>query len=865
MGGSRPLPANITGGVATLLASAILLSAQDGDAPRRGVTDPGVITTRQAITPAGVPMIFDGRVYGTTFGATSADVWVLTAHAVLGVNWRQNKVFARYPLEGNPGFQAIAFDGMRDRMLVAARFKDHDPASVKAVAIAPNGGATVFPARLGNVPAGAIAESSDGSTLVIPIVSENRVVVLDAQSGHVRGSAPTGIAPFGVAVNHDGTAAYVTNWGGRRAVSSDKTAPTGFDPAADRVVVDEKGIAATGSLTLIDLKEMRAIRQITVGLHPTALVWNEKDGRLYVANSNTDSVSVVDTRTNTVTRTIAIAPFGPAAGGTAPSAMALSPGGRKLFVACGGINAVAQIDAASGRIEGYIPTAWYPNAVAVSGDGKYLSVGSLLGPGSGWRDAPAKRFVHSYRGAIAVLPVPDEAQLTNYSAAVAENNRLAMAAEFPAASRIRAGIPARAVPERPGEPSLIDHVVFIIKENRTYDQVFGDVAEGNGDPSLVMFGEHVTPNQHRLARQFVLFDNFYATGGNSADGHQWLTQANETSYALLQGYEGRSYPFDGSDPIAPAKTGFLWDLAMSRGKTVRVYGEYAGIMDNSKLAPRSDLLARWKRGDDFAHEWHVTAPIQPLNAILAANYPSYSTVIPDVIRARLLAQDIRSWEHSGQMPNLVIAALPSDHTAGTNPKFTTPKAMVADNDLAVGQIVEMLSHTPFWKRMAIFIVEDDAQNGVDHVDGHRTVALVASPYARRGAVDSSFYSHQSILKTIELMLGLPTLSLFDRIANDMRAAFEDTPDLSAYDSVPASQSLFESNPAISQLRGRARSAAVASSRMRWDLPDAVPSEKLNRILWGQERGWSIPYPAPRKGVFAPFDLGESEEDEHSRR
>ena len=257
---------------------------------------------------------------------------------------------------------------------------------------------------------------------------------------------------------------------------------------------------------------------------------------------------------------------------------------------------------------------------------------------------------------------------------------------------------------------------------------------------------------------------------------------------------------------------------------------------------------------------NVVAPIHPLNQILAPNYPAYSVVIPDVIRAQLLVADIHRWDKTGVMPNLVLAALPRDHTAGTDSAYTTPRAMVADNDLAVGQIVEALSHSRFWKNMAIFIVEDDAQNGVDHVDGHRTVALAVSPYIRRGAIDSSFYSHQSMLKTIELMLGLPTLSLFDLIANDMRAAFENTPDFTPYDAVPPLQSLFQKNPAAATLHGAARRAALASAKMRWDVPDAAPTEKLNRILWGEIRGWKTPYPAPRAAIFAPLSLDVDDRD-----
>jgi YVTN family beta-propeller protein len=804
-------------------------------------------------------MVFEGRVFGVSFGKTDADLWVATAGAVFGADWRQNKVFARHTLPGKPGFQGLGFDSKHNRALVAARNKAGDTASVVGLAVAHDGAVASWEPKLGGVPAGTVAASADGTTVVIPIVSRNRVAVIDEVTGALRGYAPTGIAPIGAAVNHDGTIAYVSNWGGRSAHPADLTAPTGYGANADRVIVDEKGIASTGSVTRVDLRSMKATHEITVGLHPVSVVWDESRNRVYVANNNTDSVSVIDTAKDQVIQTIPILPFGHSIRGIAPTALALTQDGKTLFIACGGINATAQMDAATGEIEGYIPTGWYPSSLAVSPEGKYLAIGSLLGVGSGWRDSPTKRFVHSYRGSVAVTSIPDKAQLASFTRAVAENNHLLMNATQPQASASAAEGP-KAVPNRAGDPCTVDHVVFIIKENRTYDQVFGDMPEGNSDPSLVMFGEPVTPNLHRLARQFVLLDNFYATGGNSADGHQWLTQANETAYALWQGYEGRSYPFDGSDPLAPAKTGFLWDLALARHKSVRVYGEYAGIMDNAKLSKRAEFLARWQKGEDFSHEWHVTAPIRHLNDILAPNYPSYSTVIPDVIRAQLLVADIHEWDRIGLMPSMVIAALPSDHTAGTDPVFTTPRAMVADNDFAVGQIVEALSHTQFWKRMAIFIVEDDAQNGVDHVDGHRTVALAISPYVRRGTVDSTFYSHQSILKTIELMLGLPTMSLFDLIATDMRASFSDEPDFTPYEAVKPTWSLFEANLPAALLRGPARAAARTSGRMRWNIPDDAPTEKLNRILWGEIRGWKTPYPVPRSAAFAPLSLELEDRD-----
>jgi hypothetical protein len=283
-------------------------------------------------------------------------------------------------------------------------------------------------------------------------------------------------------------------------------------------------------------------------------------------------------------------------------------------------------------------------------------------------------------------------------------------------------------------------------------------------------------------------------------------------------------------------------------------------MQDPPASERVRLLQRWKEGADFSTMWKIRAPIEPLNKILAAHYPSYTNAIPDVARAQIFLKDLAGYEKANNLPNLTILQLPSDHTYGTRAGISTPSAMVADNDLAVGQIVEALSKSRFWPKMAIFIIEDDAQNGVDHVDGHRMPAFIASPYARRGHVDSTFYSHQSVLKTIELILGLPTMSIFDLIANDMRASFVNTPDLAPFRAVEPEQDLFEVNPPVSALRGKAREGAIASERMNWSVPDAVPTERLNRIVWGQLKGWDTPYPAPRRAVFSPLEV-ETEDDE----
>lgn len=830
-----------------LLLPSVLLAQN----PVRAVTDPGVVTTRQTIAPAGVPSIFEGRVYGVDFGASADEVWVLTASRVFQLDWRANRVIASTPHAGSAGLQGLRFDPSTRRALVSGVDRQKKG---RLAGFADGRMQAVFTGT-GSQIAGGLA-IVPGKLAVVPMIYDNKLAIADlANPGAAPRLATTGIAPFGAAVNRAGTVAWVSNWGGRRPEPKDLTAPTGLAPEADRVVVDARGIAASGTVTRIDLATGNTVATVNVGLHPGALAWDEARGRLYVANMNSDTVSVIDTAANRLVRDFVVQPFGPRASGVAPTALALTADGARLFVACGGINAVAQLRTADGQIEGLIPTGWYPNALALSPDGQRLAVSTLLGPGSGWRDEPRKRFVHSNRGSVHVIDMPGAAQLASYTRVVSESNHLPLGVN--AAEPPRRVAPAP-VPERAGEPSLIEHVVYIIKENRTYDQVFGDIPKGNGDPSLVMFGKDITPNQHALAERYVLLDNFYASGGNSADGHQWLTQSNEMAYTLWPGYAGRSYPFDGTDPIAYARSGFLWDAALARNRTVRIYGEYAGRMSES--ADRVALFNEWEKGADFSQRWTTKAPIANMNKILAAQFPSYTNAIPDVVRAQIFNKDVAAWERAGTMPNLVLLQLPSDHTFGTSPGRTTPRAMVADNDYAVGQVVEALSKTRFWKKMAIFIVEDDAQNGVDHVDGHRTVALVVSPYAKRGAVDSTFYANQSMVKTIELILGLPTLSLFDMIAHDMRASFTTEADASPYTAIRPTQSFTELNPKLNALRGEAKKAARDSAKMRWDVPDAVPSDRLNRILWHAVRGWQTPYPGTRSAVFAPLSLETDDEE-----
>ena len=862
----------------------------------RTVPNPGVITTQQRVSPAGAQTVFDGRVYGVAFGTSSDELWVLGAGSLFRLSWAENRVLSQVPVT-SPAPQGLRVDRGTGTAIVShlarvpalpggsAGGTDGAPARVISVirlSASREGSDSlrVVTDRLGASAAGspAIAMHNDAAgrrIAALPLTYNDSLAIIDLNSGTLLHKAPTGIAPFAAAIDSIGSIAYVTNWGGRRAKPGERTAPTGIAKDADQVVVDSRGIASTGTVTRIDLTAGRATNTIAVGLHPTAILWDEPRHRVYVADGNSDAVSVIDAEKNVVAQTIAISPFRDRTPGLAPTALALSADGTTLYVALGGANAVAVVNATSGVVKGLIPTGWYPSSLSLSADGKYLAIGALLGVGSGTASADlAKRYpqefvegmgyVHANRGSVNVVALPTEAELAALTAAVATNNRLSLASATvsPVLLAARPGVAPRAVPERHGEPSRVDHVVYIIKENRTYDQLLGDMKKGNGDPNLTIYGDSITPNHHRLADQFVLLDNFYATGGNSGDGHQWVTQANETDYAMWPGYAGRSYPFDGADPIAPASGGFLWDAALAKGRTVAVFGEYAGTMPPSEQGKRLQNFSKFQSGFDFGKSFHIIAPNHKLNTILAHDYPSYGGTVPDVVRAQIFLKHVAEWERTGAMPNLVIVQLPSDHTGGTSPEYTTPAACVADNDLALGRIVEGLSKSQFWKSMAIFVVEDDAQGGVDHVDGHRTVALAVSPFTKRGSVDHTMYAQQSMVKTIELILGLRPMSVFDLVATDMRASFVpsgEAPNLASYTAVEPKLPLDERNVKASSLTGPARNAALASARMNFVQPDAAPSEQLNRILWHTAKGWSTPYPGAKHSLFFPMAVDLSDE------
>ena len=840
--------------------------------PAFSVVDPGVIPSRQAITPAGLQSLFESRVFGVVFGENGESLYaaVLAQKGtnIYQINLQTNQMVTVLSADASAGLQGLAYDTVSHAPLLSGLAGSGKRRESTGKLVTFSGNISVVVAadlgthQMGGVSAGHARNAQGRRLAVVALTFNDQVAIIDLDTKEIVSKVNIGIAPFTVAISQDSSVAWVSNWGGRPPQPGERSAATGSEPNADHVLVDERGIASSGTVERIDLLTGKVTATIAVGLHPSGMAWDETSRRLYVANSNSDSISIVDTATNRLSGTIALQPFMKKVAGVSPESVAVSPDHSTLYAACAGINAVAVIDikVLHPRVAGFIPAGWYPNDVTVRPDGKFIAVSTLLGVGSGWNSPGLlsrekklgmkpelnmhRRYVHADRGTVQIVAVPGADELARYSIAVAENNHMSLASDFlnaEAAQRKPDPQAApRSIPARPGEPSTIDHVVYIIKENRSYDQYFGSLGKGNGDPTLDTYQDDVIPNQRKLARDYVLLDNFYANGGDSADGHQWLTQAAETDYTYWPGYNGRSYPKNGDDPLAFAGSGFLWDHLSAHHKTFADFGEYVGQLEEKNSTQRAILLDEYRRGGTFEGAFATKAPIARLNQYLVSDYPAYGLRVPDVVRARIFLRHLKAWENKGEMPNLVMIQLPSDHTEGTTPGFSTPRACLADNDLALGQVVEGISHSRFWKSTLILIVEDDAQDGLDHVDGHRTVALAVSPYIRRGAIDSSFYSQVSMVKTIELILGLPSMSLFDFIANDMRQSFQPSPDLTPYEAVEPQQSIYETNPDLNALDGQNKLDAIASARMDWHEPDDVPSEQLNQILWRNAMNTEFP-------------------------
>jgi YVTN family beta-propeller protein len=576
---------------------------------------------------------------------------------------------------------------------------------------------------------------------------------------------------------------------------------------AGRLYVSDWG---DSTVSVIDLGAGPPYRRTAwfVGPHPSALTLG--NGSLFVALAGSNGVARVDLRTGRVTEqlTVALDPRAPA--GSDPNALALSPNGRTLYVAMAGNNAVAvvRVGPRGMRVAGLIPAGWYPTAVATSPDGRTLYVANGKGGGSGAN--PDGTYIGNViTGSVSIVPVPDSAALARYTARVYALSPYSNA-------RLRPSFRPSAI------PSQLKHIVYVIRENRTYDQVFGDVAQGNGDPTLAIFNDSITPNAHAIARRWVLFDNFYVDGEVSADGHEWSTRAfandfNEKTWPQIYS-DRRDWDLTSGEDLANRAESYLWDAAKRKGLWVVNFGEMT--------TDEADT---------------IRTNIAGLKGITADRYPGFVMSIPDTVRANLFADSVASWDRQGRFPDLVILYLPRDHTVGRRANEPTPRAMVADNDLAMGRVVDRLSRSGFWGSMALFAIEDDAQNGPDHVDAHRSVLLVASPYARRGAVDSTFYTTSSVVRTIGVLLGLPPLSQYDAGATPLWAAFTARPDVAPFAAVPNRWPLDERN--AHAFRSRVPDGDLAR-------PDLADEEELNAEIWASVRPRERS-PAPRTGFLRP--------------
>ncbi len=718
------------------------------------------------------------------------------------------------------------------------------------------------PRRKQEIPAG-LAFRKDGKRLYVCANLSNQLLELDPDSGRVMRSFEVGVAPYDVQIV--GAKAYVSNWGGRRVGAGDLNADAG---RGTKVRVDPvRFVASEGSVSVLDLSETKSglsetkpgsVREILTGIHASALAVSPNGRYLVCANAGADNLSVVDTRTDTVVETIWTKSSPADLLGASPNALAFSPDGRTLYAANGTQNAIAvlRFDPADkeSQLTGLFPVGWFPGALAYDAARKQLIVANIKGMPSKTKAGPTggEGFnSHHYNGTLSLVPVPSAKELPSLSEEVSRNLRrdAILASQQPA----RPGMTPLPVPERIGEPSVFKHVIYILKENRTYDQVLGDDPRGNGRADLCIFGKDITPNLHKIAREFVLLDNTYCSGILSADGHLWSTTAYATDY-MEKSFAGfpRSYPDgmdeNGYDALAYSPAGFLWDNILKHGKTLRNFGEFAAPVvkwkdPEKKGSPSFTACYRTWKGKSEEVLFGCATEVESLKPYTPKDYVGWNMSVPDQYRADYFLKELKQFEAKGEFPDLTLICLPNDHTSGTSPGQPTPAACVADNDLAFGRIVEAVSHSRFWPETLILAIEDDPQAGWDHVSGYRTTAFCISPYTKRGAVVSTQYNTTSILRTIEQVLGVKPMNQFDASATPMRECFTKTQDLTPYKALPSNIPLDQMNPpAKAQLNPILRRDAIVSAKMNFREVDRAPEDVLNRILWNATAGPARPFP-----------------------
>jgi DNA-binding beta-propeller fold protein YncE len=699
-----------------------------------------------------------------------------------------------------------------------------------------------------------ITKESRREYLYVVLNGNNKVIKQDLNSGDTIWITDPGVAPYGLTMAAGKL--YVTNWAGRHPLTDDKEV-AGIPWGLARVDNNSGGSTREGSVAIIQPSRGKILKELVVGLHPNDII-SDKDGKfVYLTNSNSDNITVINTLTDDIDETISVRlqPDINSFFGDSPNGLCLSTDEKSLFVANGMDNAIAVIkiknrglpsdEKQGSSVEGFIPTGAYPSSVTMSDNG-YLYVSNLEAATAslGAHIASTPNLIynsHNMLASVSVIPFQDMNNLKAYTDTVIALNDLSRA--MAGREKPHEFVKAQPVPERIGEPSVFKHVVYIIKENRTYDQVLGDMKQGNGDSGLCTYGSIITPNTHKLAEEFLLLDNFHVSGKCSAEGHQWTDASIVTDYIEKNMRAWfRSYPHVQTDALVYAPTGFLWDNAVSHGKTVRIYGE-ASLPDINDTLDWTDIYKMYKSGQKIEFTNHST--IEPVKNILSQTYPSVGDLVfPDVMRADLLIKELHDYEslEGDKLPELMMVALPNDHTAGMRPGSPSPRAMVADNDYALGKIVEAFSKSRFWENTVIFVVEDDSQSGWDHVSAYRTVAQIISPYTRSGKTVHTYYTQPSVVRTIEQILGLPPMNIQDAIANPMTGCFKSPPDMTPYNAVPNNIPLDEMNKPLLSLNGDALYFAEKSMLPEYDGIDRGDDDLLNRILWFAAKG-NEPYPA----------------------
>ncbi len=667
-----------------------------------------------------------------------------------------------------------------------------------------------FPARLAVTP--------DGQRLVVADQLADSASVVDLATRAVD-TVPVGHRPYGVAVSSDGATAYVSNQGAK-TVS----------------VLDLAGASP------------RVRTTIRVGTHPNELLLDPSGSMLYVADGDSDRVSEVDTATDRVARTISVAPYARAPVGANPDGLALSRDGRRLYVANSGDNDLAVVDLPSGTVAGLVPTAWYPTSVRQIGNRLFVlnAKGLGVGPNPGgpdpftenhsrtrqWRRWVTQYVGSMFKGTLSTIRVPDATRLARYTARANRDDGL------PQGAQVRAPpAPQAVVPRHVGDPSPIKHVIYVVKENRTYDQELGSLGKGNGDPRLNLFDDSSAPNTRALARRFVDLDNFYANAEVSAQGWNWDVAANSnpfTEQVWPSDYSGRNQavPDQNEDPAtAPNKDpadAYIWDRLADRHISFRNYGFYVHLDGRDREVATDPRLEA--HTDPAYRSFDLQCPDSP---------GSFAPRSRSCGRSRFQEwkREFAGYVRRGDLPTVELVRLPNDHTAATVPGLPTPTAYVADNDWALGRLVDAVSHSPYWPTTAILVTEDDAQDGPDHVDAHRTVSQVISPYSQSGTVDSTFYSTASMLRTIELIVGIKPLTQFDAYATPMVNAFTDQPDFTPYNAIRPSTDMTARNTADSPL-------AAQSAKQELGDADRIDMAEFNKATWKSVRGAGSPMPAP---------------------